>query len=795
MKKLLLIDANSLIHRSFHALPDLTNSSGFPTGALYGFLNMTLKILERECPDFVAAAFDRPEPTFRKKLDESYKAHRPKAPDALVTQIIKARELLTSLQIRSFELPGYEADDIIGTFAKKFKDAAQVRILSGDLDSLQLVEDEKISVITLRKGVTDIVEYDEKAVIERFGVEPERLADWKALVGDASDNIAGVPGIGAKGATKLLMKYSGIEDVLAAENEDVLVKKVQKHKKEALLSKTLALINTNVGLDPDLKDLEWPGFDEKSLSPLLTELEFNNIMKRLKFEKKKEPSSEAPKTLFDSEPKERILNMPDEAAYDWKSIYKRSAINGKVPKRDGVRIFDIMIAAWLLNPDAKDYSLESIEKRFLKTGGNDAKKEFIALHKTLKEMLQKEGLWNIMEHIEMPLIRPLADIELAGIGINAKKLSSLKKNIGSEIKLLSQKICLLAGENFNLNSPKQLSVVLFEKLQIGPEKKKKTKSGALSTREGVLEELRNKHPIIPLIMEYRGNSKILGTYVEPLLEFASKGRVHTTFLQTGTATGRLSSEKPNLQNIPQDSKWATTLRDCFEAKQGCVFVAFDYSQLELRILAHLSGDFALINVFKEGGDVHTATAQKVFGVREVDRVKRRMAKTLNFGVIYGMGARSFARSAGIEQKEAERYIAEYFSEFPMVKKWQDKQKAAAKQQGWLANENGRKRWFGGFKNFSEVERAAINMPTQSLGADIMKLAIIAVHRFLEDSYGSRARIILTVHDELIVEIEDGIVKESTEMIRGIMQSCYLLSVPLIVDVRVGRTLGSMQALL
>lgn len=814
-KKLLLIDANSLIHRSFHALPDLQNVNGFPTGALYGLLNMILKILDREKPDYIAAAFDRPEPTFRKKLSDSYKAHRPKAPDALILQIQKARDVLSAFNIRSFEIPGYEADDIIGTLAKKFKEKVYVKILTGDLDALQLVEDEKIVIITLRKGVTDIVEYDEAAVIERYGVSPERLVDWKALVGDASDNISGVPGIGAKGATKLLSLYHGVEEMLEANDEkNPLLKKVKDNKEEALLSKTLSMINTSAPVDPSISELSWIGFDKNSITPLLEELEFQNLLKRLNFEKKIEEKKEVPLSLFQqkgslpsilSNDVECFLDAQDflksikknkntktRVAYDWKSIYKEAVLGGH-PFIMDASFFDLMIAGLLLDPDAKDSSIRGLSRRFLHKEVDSALLLVQELYVELKKRILEEGLLEIMENIEMPLVSALAEMELWGIGINETGLSKLRDVVKNETNELEKKIYKLAGVEFNLNSPKQLGEILFKKLSIIPEKRKKTKTGAFSTREGVLETLREKHQIIPLIMEYRENAKMLGTYIDPLLALSPQGRIHTTFLQMGASTGRLASQAPNLQNIPQSSKWSRMLRDCFLAEEGYSFLAFDYSQLELRILAHLSKDAGLLQSFALGKDIHTMTAQKIFNIKDVDQEKRRVAKTLNFGVVYGMGARAFASVAHVSKKEAERYIREYFREFHGIKDWQEAQKKHAKRFGWLANENGRKRWFSGFKNFSEVERAAINMPIQSVEADIIKLAIIAVNKFFKENYNESARIVLTVHDELIVEVKDAILSKSAREVKKIMESCYPLSVPLVVEVKTGRTLGSMES--
>lgn len=809
MKKLLLIDANSLIHRSFHALPELINKNGIPTGALYGLVNMLMKILKNESPDYVAAAFDRPEPTFRKELSKEYKAHRPKAPDSLISQIKKAHDIFSAFGIKWFETPGYEADDIIGTLVKKNSKNVHIVILTGDLDSLQLVCKNKVVTITPKKGISDTFLYNEDAVIARFEIPPSKIVDYKALVGDKSDNISGVPGIGDKGAAKLLKKYKDIEDIIKnGDKEDPLVLRVKKYKNEAQLSKKLAKIHQSVPIEEaSLSDLLWGGISESRISPVIEGLGFISILRRLGWEVEpqkviKTPqlfSNEEKKEIFtkpeDVEKKEKILNNETvkKIGYDWKFIYKKLELGGKKLNIDK-SFFDISIAAWLISSDEKDYSLPAIFKREYGIDYSEKKqKEAMEnLYISLSKKLNTGRLRNIFENIEMPLIPSLGDMEIFGIRVNREKLKKLRKNISDEIKTTTKVIYKFAGEEFNINSPKQLSKILFEKMQLASGKKKKTKTGILSTNEDVLNSLKNSSEIIPQLLSYRENSKILGTYVEPfLLASDNDSIIRTTFIQTGTSTGRLASEKPNLQNLPQESKWSKLLRDVFEAEKNHNLVSFDYSQLELRILAHVSKDKNLMEAFQNGEDIHTKTAQKIFHNQNIDPQKRRVAKTLNFGVIYGMGARLFGKEAGISNEKAKIYINEYFREFDGVLRWHKEEKKRAKSMGYSENENGRKRWFSNSTNFNEIERAAINMPIQSVGADIMKYAMIKTRDYIEKN---GIKLILTIHDELIFQIPDAILKKTSKELKEIMESCYKLCVPLIVDVKAGKTLGSMETI-
>lgn len=817
MCTLLLIDANALIHRAFHALPPLTSPDGEPIGAIYGLANTLLKTLKVQKPDYIAAAFDRPEPTFRKEEFPEYKAHRPKAADELISQIIKARELFLKFQIPIFERPGFEADDIIGSLVKTFKKEKelQVVILTGDLDTLQLIEDERIIVRTPQKGITETIIYDEAAVMKRYGLKPSQIPDYKGLVGDPSDNIPGVPGVGPKSAEKILSEFKNLETALKEiSDETPLGKKILTHKIQAALSKKLATIHCDMDFGIKLENIKYSGPDFKTLTRYFTELGFQSLVQRLLNQEslpgltESAPLAEAlPKSAIvipDTEFFEKNLNEISRAetkiAFDWKTILKDSKRNNF----GATGLFDLKIAGWLLDSTQKDYSLESLTKRFLrrnfdgKTRSEILTELFLFFEKKIKEY----ELSFVFKKIEMPLIEILADMENWGIRVNKNALRDLKSEIDKEIENLVYKIYKEAGTEFNINSPKQVGEIIFERLKIGALKYRKTKGGQKSTAEKVLFELKDSHPIINLILEYRENFKIKSTYVEPLLKLAGKdGLIHTTFIQTGTATGRLSSEKPNLQNIPQESKWSSALRKTFEAENGRSFLSFDYSQLELRLLAHISGDKKLIEAFRNDEDIHRVTASQVFNVplNNVDAQMRRLGKTLNFGVVYGMGAKAFGETSGLSLPEAQKFIKEYFDDFPAIKIWQEKTKSEAKSLGFVKNLNGRRRWFlntltGERQADYEIERAAINMPVQSLNADILKLAMIEVYKLLKEKkwLGKEIKILLTIHDELLFEIDDAILKEAVPVIKNAMEKIYDISVPLKVEVKIGKNWGDIK---
>ncbi|OGG40754.1 hypothetical protein A3A21_00815 [Candidatus Jorgensenbacteria bacterium RIFCSPLOWO2_01_FULL_45_25b] len=814
MKTLLLIDTNAFIHRAFHALPPLQGPSGEPTGALYGLMSILLKAIKDIQPEYIGAAFDRPEATFRKELFQEYKANRPKAPDELVSQIKGARELLDVLRIRWFECPTFEADDVIGTLVEAFKHQnLHIIILTGDLDALQLVKGEGVVVQTPRKGLGDIVTYDETAVEERFSVLPAQITDYKGLVGDASDNIPGVPGVGPKTAASLLQEFGSVEGIFKKMKEQhPLAKKILSHKDVALFSKKLATINTNVPITATLEELERKEPEEERIEAYLTRMGFESIKRRMGkggvFQKKTSEADEAP--MVKKEPPSHIVVVPHAAfcrehqsllqtnkmkvAYDWKEILKESREEILPP------FFDVKIAAWLLSPD-KETTKAAIGRRFLKVLPREEDDESItiSLFLILEENIRKEGLEYVFEEIEMPLVPVLAKMELSGIGIRVEALGELKKEADEELKILEEKIYSASGETFNINSPKQMGEVLFEKLKIRGNSKK-TATGQHSTREEVLEETKEAHPVIPLLLEYRETFKVASTYIEPLIKLEEHGRIHTHFLQTGTATGRLSSEKPNMQNIPRESRWAVPLRKAFIAGEGKSFLSFDYSQLELRLLAHITKDEELTRAFEEGQDVHRLTASKVFKVPldKVTNEMRGLGKTLNFGIIYGMGPRALSRAVGSSLKEAQIFIEEYFRNFSAIRLWQEKVKEGARTSGVVSNLNGRKRWFpvgtSHPRFLSEIERMAINMPVQSLGADIIKLAMIQTDRLFQKKRWTKeeASLLLSIHDELLFEVSDDILGEASREIRSCVEGAYPLSVPLRVDVKRGKNWGEME---
>lgn len=807
MEKLLLIDANALIHRSFHALPPLTTKKGEPAGALYGLSNTLLKILRDERPDYVMAAFDTPHETFRKKEYKEYKAHRPKAPDELTFQIIKAHELFEKFGIPTLEKPGFEADDILGTFAEKFggRKNLNVVILTGDLDTLQLVKENKVVVLTPKKGVSEMIRYNEERVKERFGILPKQLPDYKGLVGDPSDNIPGVPGVGPKTASAVLNKHQTLEKVYKnLKVKDASTKKIFENKKQAFLSKKLAIIDKNVPLKISLGELKYKSGTSKELISFFRELNFDRLLKRLGGDDavetpREKDAGEAPSAVFveriDSylkKPPKFLKSDQLKVARDWKPFIKELGRNGVDVKEP---FFDLKIAAWLLNPERENKELDKIIRE------KPAQELFVYLYKKLKE----HGLENVFYNIEMPLIKVLSEMEERGIGIDEKALGNLKNEINRELDDLTQKIHKKAGMNFNINSPRQVGQVLFETLKIKG-KRAKTATGQYKTSEKALKDLKSEHPIIGLILKYRELFKVKSTYVEPLLEVgqktrglfdsAGKKRVHTTFLQTATATGRLASENPNLQNVPKGTKWATLLRNAFRAEEGWSFLSFDYSQLELRLLAHVSGDPKLTKAFKEGKDVHRLTASNVFNVplEKVGAKERGFAKTLNFGVIYGMGARAFSETSGLSLQESKKFIEEYFKDFPKVKKWQEETINEARARGYVSNLNGRRRLFFGEP---QMERAVINMPLQSLGADIIKLAMIKTFNALKKEGGLRggARMILSIHDELLLEVSNDILKEIVLLVREILENkTYKLSVPLTVEVSKGTKWGEMKTI-
>lgn len=790
MNTLLLIDANALIHRSFHALPPLTNHDGRAVGALYGLASTLLKVIRDDPPDYATALFDRPEPTFRKKIFKEYKAHRPAAPDDLISQIIEAHHLFQEFGIKIFEQPGLEADDLIGILSEKYKKEPDLRvmILTGDLDTLQLVEGDKVVVKTLKKGVSETFIYNEAEVKKRYGLLPSQLIDYKSLVGDVSDNIPGVPGIGPKTASRLINDYGSVSGfyeeakknaAAVAVKEKKLPEKLLVYKEQVEMAKKLASIERQGDIKTELDDLIYKKPTIEKLKDYFQKLGFQSLIARLS---RSEPMNLSESTNK-SEPSGLYSEYSDENSGDSDRTIGFNLKNRlKAEEKLKEPFFDLGIAAWLIDSDLKDYSPENLAKKFLNKELSGEMEIAGLLTPVLDKKIKEYGLEKIFQEIEMPLIPVLADMENAGVKIDKKVLEGLSAEIDAELKNLEEKIYQAAGERFNLNSPKQTLDVLNRRFDLK----------LASTAAEKLEILKEKLPIASLILDYRENFKIKSTYIEPILNLTSAdGRLRTTFNQTAAATGRLSSSEPNLQNIPQQSKWAGRLRSAFVAEKGFKLASFDYSQLELRILASVSGDEKMQEAFKAGQDIHKLTAAQVFNVplERVTSEMRRLGKTLNFGVVYGMGAEAFSRSSGLKKEEARRFISEYFADFPRIKMWQEEILGQAKTFGYVAALSGRRRWLFNIADFNprvkaEAERIAVNMPIQGLGADIIKLAMIKT--------AAKARLLLSIHDELLFEISDDILKETAAAIKKIMESIYSLKVPLVVESAVGENWSELK---
>jgi DNA polymerase-1 len=832
MKTLLLIDAHALIHRAFHALPPLTSPGGEPAQALYGLSSILLRMWKDERPDYAAALFDRPEPTFRKKEYAEYKAHRPKAVDELVSQIIKAPQLFNEFHIPGFDLRGFEADDLIGTLVEKFRKTRDLRIviLTGDMDALQLVEDDKVVVRALKTGISDSVIYNKAAVIERYHLPPEKLTDYKALVGDPSDNIPGIPGVGPKTAAAILQKYGSIEKFYANLNKEPKLKeKFVGKEKDAILFKKLSTIERHAPLrETSLEELATQPLQE-SLATYFRKFGFESLVKRAGFSKEENGlTGETTKREKKKETRQELFFMGTLSSVGSDRIFLKDDFLEVAPKelassklkigfdiKDKVKTllkkklvlsgpyFDLGIAAWLLDPDGKKYDAADMSQKLLSREWQGNDEDYVALHRFLEKEIKNQNLTKIFYGIEMPLISVLVGMERHGVQMDTSILKKLSIDLAAKISKLEKEIYEAAGEKININSPKQLSVLLFDKLKIGDEKTKKTKTGQRSTNIDVLESLKNKHPIVAYLLEYRELFKLQSTYILPTIELTDKdARLRTDYVQTGAATGRLSSQNPNLQNIPASSgvapggdNWVQRFRSAFVAPKNFLLVAFDYSQLELRILAAVSGDKKMIETFKRGEDIHQSTAAAIFGVKlaDVSKDMRRVAKTLNFGLIYGMGADAFSKTAGVSRDEARTFIQAYFDNFPGIKIWHEKIKAEGRKTGFVTNLNGRRRsvkgiTYGRTRIASEMERVAINMPIQSLGADIIKLAMVEVSKKITSDEASKRRVamLLSIHDELLFEIEERIIGDISPRIKEVMESVFSLSVPLTVNIKTGK---------
>jgi DNA polymerase-1 len=892
---LYLIDGNSSLYRNYHAIQPLSTSTGLPTNAVFGFARMIFKLLKEEKPEHLAVVFDAAAPTFRHELFEAYKAQRPRMPSDLAQQIPYVKRFITALNLTTVEIPGYEADDVIGTLAKSAEQrGVRVVILSPDKDLLQLISD-NVQVVSERMG--NRVVYDIEKVKERYGVEPAKIPDVLGLMGDQSDNVPGILGIGEKTAGKLIQEYGSVEELLRNADKVKNAKQRESLKEQgdvALKSKELVTLATDVPIEWNLQEFQVPSPNLSELIPLLQELEFNSILKEIAPEEKDE--SHTPKeyvavlSALQLEELTNRLRTSTGFAVDTETTHQepmRAKLAGislsvqshqafyipvghtypdapkqldinqvlstlkpvledpRIPKygqnikydkivlaKYGVELqglnFDTMIASYLLNPSRHTHNLEDITLEYLGHkraltfnevvgSGKDAITMDRALveqvtryscedvdlvfqlTEALRPRLQQKGLEELFHKVEMPLVEVLAQMERHGVRIDPNLLSTLSQELGRDIEKLGLEIYTLAGGEFNINSPKQLGEILFERLKLPVIRKTKT---GYSTDVDVLEELAKGHPLPSRILEYRQLSKLKSTYVDTLpgLINPETGRIHTSYNQTVAATGRLSSSDPNLQNIPVRTPIGRRIRQAFIPAEGHLLLSADYSQIELRILAHLSGDEKLIEAFRHGEDIHTRTAIEVLGVKDPLQMTpelRRKAKAVNFGIIYGIGSFSLSKDLGISNSEAKQYIDNYFARYKGVKRYLDRMIEKARTEGFVTTLLNRIRYIPEIKSKDYStrqfgERTATNTPIQGTAADMIKLAMIRIHHQLKEKFPD-VKMILQVHDELVFEVSENQVESIKPLIREGMETILDMSVPINVDIYVGRNWDDRQA--
>ncbi len=755
-KRLVLLDSHAILHRAYHALPDFATSKGEPTGALYGMATMIIGIIEQFKPDYIVATFDLPKPTYRHEAYKEYKAGRAKTDENLIAQIKRAPDMFAALSIPMYSLEGFEADDMLGTIVEQMKknDDLEIVIASGDMDTLQLVVGDKVKVFTLKKGIKDTVVYNEKAVFDRFGFGPEMIPDYKGLRGDPSDNIIGIKGIGEKTATTLITTFGSIEEMykkLAKDEQAFLDAKItpriiellKNGEEEAFFSKTLATIRRDAPIDFVLPEKEWKtDLDMTQVSTLFSELEFRTLVARLK------------------------------NAMGEKSETKDDVPKKEIPVVDANKLKTVGIALWLLNSNLTDPKIEDVLD-FAKTD------DFETAEKIIFAELEKRQLKEVFEKIEKPLIPLLSKMKDVGIKVDVPYLKTLSSEYHEELSKLEKSIWVHAGKEFNVASPKQLGEILFVDMGLKVARQKKTATGAFSTKESELEKIRELHPIIDEVLKHRELSKLLGTYIDTLPALVDEtSRIHAQFVQTGTTTGRMSSQDPNLQNIPNKTEKGRAIRKAFVAEKGYTLVAFDYSQIELRIAAFLSKDKKLVEIFRNGKDVHSAVAAQVFCVpeSEVTKEMRSRAKVINFGILYGMGVLALKQNLGTSREEAQKFYNDYFETFSGLALYLDQVKADALRLGYTETLFGRRRYFEGLKSRipfvrAMAERMAINAPIQGTEADIVKIAMIHVDEHLQKKgIGNDVRMLLQVHDELVFEIKTEKVSDIIPEIKQIMES-------------------------
>ncbi len=870
-EKLLLIDGHSILNRAFYGLPDLTNSEGVHTGAVYGFLNILFKVLGEEEPEYLAVAFDRSEPTFRHEKYPEYKGTRKPMPEELKAQIPILKEMLEKMGIATVSIAGYEADDILGTLAKKAEQKnLNVTILSGDRDLLQLITSKiRIRLPRTVKGQTLIEDYKEEVVKEHFQITPSQIIELKALMGDASDNIPGIPGVGEKTAAKLIAEYGSIENAFAHVDE-IPMRRARESLKEnypmAQLSKELATIHTDAPVEFVQEKFRTGDFYTKEAYELCKKLDFKNFLTRFDpsqmnentmeqdfftcndfggceslFEKAGQADNVGAALLWDKEGvygaglalsldemyyipvggmvtasylSDKLGQLGDKTvvcSMDVKTMLKHADL------RPDAKVFDCGIAAYLLNPLKSTYTYEELAREYLDGTLLPGREELLgkislkkaweedlpqmeqlacymaytayATRKPLEEKLQETDMWKVYTEIELPLVFTLDSMEKWGIQVKGEELKKYGEELTVRIQELEKLIWEQAGEEFNINSPKQLGVILFEKMSIPGGKKTKT---GYSTSADILEKLAAEYPIVNHILEYRQLTKLKSTYADGLgAVIEADGRIHSTFNQTITATGRISSTEPNLQNIPVRMELGRLIRKVFVPEPGFVFLDADYSQIELRVLAHMSGDEKLIEAYKEAEDIHRLTASQVFHIPldEVTPLQRRNAKAVNFGIVYGISSFGLSQDLSITRKEAAAYIQKYFETYPSIKGFLDGLVAQGKEKGYVTTMFGRRRPVPELKssNFMQRsfgERVAMNSPIQGTAADIIKIAMNRVYKRLLDEK-LRSRLVLQVHDELLIETWKDEIPQVSRILEEEMKGAAKLSVELEVDMHQG----------
>ena len=864
-EKIVLIDGHSILNRAFYGVPDLTNSEGLHTNAVYGFLNIMFKVLDEEKPEYLTVTFDVHAPTFRHKMFADYKGTRKPMAEELRQQVPVIKDVLKAMKIETIEKEGLEADDLLGTISCMCEEKGMdISIISGDRDTLQLAtEHVKIRIPKTKQGRTEVEDYNAADVEEKYGVTPKEFIDVKALMGDAADNIPGVPGVGEKTATKIIQQYKSIEN--AYEHADELKpprasKNLKEFWEQAKMSKTLATIETHADIAFDVEKAKLGELYTKEAYELFQRLQFKNMLSRFEagisaneieqnFREVTERAeiekvfaearqAEIAGAAFSRDPgnvlplfahpsgfgriavaygTDKIFSIPCDMDTDMEYLFgELSRLAGTVkcfsmcglkeylsylPDAESGSSFDVIVAAYLLNPLKSDYDYEDVarEQLGLLIDENMGQAEracyeaytAYAAAPVLKKKLEETGMDRLFREIEMPLVFTLYDMEQAGVKVEAEALKAYGDQLGTRIVELEKEIYEMAGEEFNINSPKQLGVILFEKL--GMPHAKKTKTG-YSTAADVLDKLAPDYPVVAKILEYRQLTKLKSTYADGLAGFiGSDGRIHGKFNQTITATGRISSTEPNLQNIPVRMELGRLIRKVFVPKAGCVFVDADYSQIELRILAHCSGDEQLIQAYREAKDIHRMTASQVFHTPfdEVTDLQRRNAKAVNFGIVYGISSFGLSQDLSITRKEAAQYIEHYFETYPGIKRFLDDAVAHAKEKGYAVTLFGRRRPVPELKssNFMQRsfgERVAMNAPIQGTAADIIKIAMIGVNGELKKR-NMKSRLILQVHDELLIEADESEEEEVKAILKEQMEHAAELSVPLIADMHTGHS--------